>query len=64
MATALHDLWQHLQRQLFPLLLEEVGELGEKDRQFVQVVALLPLGPLLPRYDWKGAAVRPMLACG
>ena len=59
MALALHDLWQHLQRQLFPLLLEEVGALGEKDRQFVQVVALLLLGPLLPRYDWKGVGCPP-----
>jgi hypothetical protein len=52
MSTALHDIWQHLQKQLFPLLLEEVGELGEKDRQFVQVVSLLPLGPFVSRYDW------------
>ena len=59
MATVLHDLWSHLQRQLFPLLVEEVGDLGEKDRQFVQVVSLLPLGPLLPRYDWKGVGCKP-----
>lgn len=54
MATALHDLWRHLQRDLFPLLTDELGPLGEKDRQFVDVVALLPLGPLLHRYDWSG----------
>ena len=59
MATVLHDHWQHLQRQLFPLLVEEVGDLGEKDRPFVQVVSLLPLGPLLPRYDWKGVGCKP-----
>src|SRR5712671_4538938 len=59
MATALQDLWQHLQRQLFPMLLEEVGELGEKDRQFVQVISLLPLGPLLVRYDWRGIGCPP-----
>ena len=59
MATVLHDLWQHLQRQLFPTLLAEVGELGEKDRQFVQVVALLPLGPLIARYDWCGMGCPP-----
>ena len=52
--AALHDLWRHLQRQLFPVLTEELGELGEKDRQFVQVVALLPLGRLIHRYDWSG----------
>jgi hypothetical protein len=59
MSNALQDLWQHLQRQLFPVLLEEVGELGEKDRRFVEVVSLLPLGPLLPRYDWKGVGCPP-----
>ena len=52
--AALHDLWRHLQRQLFPVLTEELGELGEKDRQFVQVVALLPLGRWIHRYDWSG----------
>lgn len=59
MSTALHDLWQHLQRQLFPVLLEEVGELGEKDRRFVEVVSLLPLGRFLPRYDWCGTGCPP-----
>jgi hypothetical protein len=59
MIIALQDIWQHLQRQLFPVLVEEIGELGEKDRQFVEVVALLPLGPFLPRYDWKGIGCPP-----
>lgn len=59
MATALDDIWQHLQRQLFPLLLDEVGDLGEKDRRFVEVVSLLPLGPLLSRYDWCGIGCPP-----
>jgi hypothetical protein len=39
---------------LFPLLLDELGGLGEKDHQFVKVVSLLPLGRLLGRYDWTG----------
>ena len=52
MANALQDIWQHLQRRLFPVLLEEVGELGEKDQKFIQVVSLLPLGPFMSRYDW------------
>ena len=52
--AALQNLWQHLQRQLFPLLTEELGPLGAKDEQFVQVVALLPLGRFLARYDWCG----------
>jgi hypothetical protein len=59
MAIALQDLWQHLQRQLFPVMTEELGELGEKDRQFVQVVALLPLGKFLEPYRWKGIGCPP-----
>jgi DDE family transposase/transposase-like protein DUF772 len=59
MATALQDLWPHLQRRLFPTLVEEIGELGDKDRQFVQIVALLPLGSLLSRYDWCGIGCPP-----
>jgi len=59
MPTALQDLWQHLQRQLFPLLVDEVGELGEKDRQFVEVVSLLPLGSFLKPYRWKGIGCPP-----
>ncbi len=54
MTTALHDLWQHLQRELFPLLIDEIGSLGEKDRQFVSVVSLLPLGRFIQSYNWTG----------
>lgn len=56
---ALQDLWQHLQLQLFPVLVEELGELGEKDQQFIQVVALLPLGKFLEPYRWKGVGCPP-----
>jgi len=59
MATALQDIWQHIQRQLFPVLVEELGELGEKDQQFIQVISLLPLGSLLSRYDWIGVGCPP-----
>lgn len=59
MAIALQDLWQHLQRQLFPVLVDEVGELGEKDRLFIEIIALLPLDPLLRQYDWKGIGCPP-----
>ena len=59
MSIALQDLWQHLQRQLFPVLVEEMGELGEKDQQFVQVIALLPLGKCLEPYRWKGIGCPP-----
>jgi hypothetical protein len=59
MATALQDIWQHVQRQLFPVLAEELGELGEKDRQLVEVIALLPLGRFLEPYRWKGNGCPP-----
>src|SRR5690242_19853273 len=59
MATALQDIWQHLQWQLFPLLIDELGELGQKDHEFVEVVSLLDLGPLLQPYRWKGIGCPP-----
>lgn len=59
MSIALQDMWQHLQRHLFPMVLEEVGELGEKDRQFIQVIALLSLGKFLEPYRWKGIGCPP-----
>lgn len=59
MALALQDIWQHLQRQLFPVLAEELGDLGEKDQQFVQVMALLPLGRFLEPYRWRGLGCPP-----
>jgi hypothetical protein len=51
--------WQHLQRRLFPALQEEIGELTDKDRQFIQVVGLLRLGPLLEPYRWSGVGCPP-----
>jgi hypothetical protein len=52
--AALQDLWHHLQRQLFPVLTEELGPLGAKDHQFVKVISLLPLGRFLAPYQWCG----------
>lgn len=59
MCIALEDLWQHLQRQLFPVLLQEVGDLGEKDRLFIEVVSMLPLGGFLEAYRWQGIGCPP-----
>ena len=53
------DIWNHLQRQLFPVLEEEIGSLTEKDRQFVQVMSLVPLGPFLEPYRWSGVGCPP-----
>ena len=57
--VAFQDVWQHLQLSLFPLLVEEVGPLGEKDRQFIEVIALTPLGKFLEPYRWKGVGCPP-----
>ncbi len=53
------EVWSHLQRRLFPALEEEVGELTETDRRFVQVVGLLPLGSFLEPYRWGGMGCPP-----
>jgi hypothetical protein len=52
MSLTLPDLWQHLQRQLFPTLTEELGPLSELDEQFCQTVSVLDLGPLMRRFAW------------
>ncbi len=48
------NIWNHIQRQLFPVLEEEFGDLTDVDRHFVQVMALVPLGGLLEAYRWQG----------
>lgn len=52
-------MWQHLQCQLLPTLQEELGDLGEKDRLFVEVISLLPLGRFVERYSWQGIGCPP-----
>lgn len=53
------DIWNHLQRRLFPVLEEEIGALTEKDRHFVEVMALVPLGAFLEPYRWSGVGCPP-----
>jgi hypothetical protein len=48
------NIWNHIQRQLFPILTEELGDLTDTDRHFVTVMALVPLGPFLEPYRWQG----------
>jgi hypothetical protein len=47
-----------MQRQLFPALQEEIGPLGEKDRMFVDFLALLPDEPSLRVPDPVGRGLR------
>jgi hypothetical protein len=59
MIAALTDLWQHLQRQLFPALTEELGPLSPLDEQFVQTISLTDLTPFLRQYEWIGNGCPP-----
>lgn len=56
---AIFEIWNHIQRQLFPVLEEEIGTLTDKDRQFVEVMGLVPLGPFLQSYRWGGVGCPP-----
>jgi hypothetical protein len=57
--SQLLEIWNHLQRRLFPVLEEEIGALTEKDRHFVEVMALVPWGPFLEPYRWSGVGCPP-----
>jgi hypothetical protein len=59
MMNVLHGCWQHLQRQLFPVLEEEIGPLSPLDHQFCEVIALIDLGAFLARYEWVGNGCPP-----
>jgi hypothetical protein len=53
------QVWNHIQRQLFPILTEELGPLTGKDNQLVEVMGLVPLGPFLEPYRWGGTGCPP-----
>jgi len=63
----LAEVFFHLQRQLFPLLEEEIGPLSKLDQQFCEVVSLTNLRRFTRRYDWCGNGCPPhertSLAC-
>ena len=50
----LATLFHGLQRQLFPALTDELGELSARDRQFCEVMSLTELGRFTDRYEWCG----------
>jgi hypothetical protein len=41
------------------MLVEEVGELSDKDRQFIEVMALVPAGALMEPFGWQGIGRKP-----
>jgi len=53
------QVWNHIQRHLFPILGEELGLLTERDRQFVEIMGLVPLGAFLEPYRWAGTGCPP-----
>jgi hypothetical protein len=55
----LTTIFHHLQRQLFPVLDEELGPLNALDRQFCEVIALTDLGRFLRPYEWCGNGAPP-----
>jgi hypothetical protein len=63
--SILSDIFGALQRQLFPSLDEELGQLTDKDRQFVQVISLVALHaqPFLAAYAWSGEGRPPEERC-
>ena len=50
----LTTIFHGLQRQLFPALTGELGELSTLDQQFCEVIALTQLGRFTGRYEWCG----------
>jgi len=50
----LTTIFHGLQRQLFPALTEELGELSALDQQFCEVISLTQLGRFTGSYEWCG----------
>lgn len=47
-------IFRHLQRQLLPTLVAELGTLSALDQQFCEVISLTDLGRFTRRYEWFG----------
>lgn len=55
----LTTIFHSIQRQLFPVLEEEIGPLSELDRQFCEVLSLTALGRFTRVYEWCGNGAPP-----
>ena len=49
----------HIQRSLFPALEEEIGVLSSKEQQFVRILELMDIRPLLADQCWCGTGRKP-----
>jgi len=52
--STLLDIWNTIQKQLFPALEEEINSLTEKEREFIKIVTLLDLPRHTKAYNWQG----------
>jgi hypothetical protein len=50
----LSNIWNHIQKQLFPWLEQELDSLSEKEREFVQIVSLIDLPNHVKIFNWRG----------
>lgn len=55
----LTTIFRGLQRQLFPALTEELGELSDLDKEFCAVISLSDLGRFTADYEWCGNGCPP-----
>jgi len=51
----LSGVFNSIQKWLFPALEDEIGELTEKQKEFIRAVEALELGKYLGAFQWKGA---------
>ena len=51
--VALSDLWNSIESWLFPALEEQLGELTEKQQEFIRVCELCELEKHIAPYRWK-----------
>jgi hypothetical protein len=52
--STLLDIWNTIQKQLFPAFEEELDPITEKEREFIKVVSLLDLPEHIKVYNWQG----------
>jgi len=57
--STLLNIWGTIQRQLFPSLEYEIGPLTEKEKDLIQIIALLDLPRHLRSYQWQGWGRKP-----
>jgi Transposase DDE domain/Transposase domain (DUF772) len=52
--STLYDVWNTIQKQLFPSFEQELDPLTKKEQEFIQVVTLLDLPSHMKSYLWRG----------